>query len=148
MVKIMCNHYNIIFILNFSGWSMTFRKTPQRMAILEYLSENRDHPSAEDIFREVRQNFPTMSLATVYNTLELLRERGDVLELTFDPSRKRYDPRTVEHHHLICRSCGRVADIDRNLNISLTEEERQGFVVEGNHIEFFGTCFHCLGKEV
>ena len=54
---------------------MTFRMTPQRMAILGYLSENRDHPSAEDIFRAVLQDFPTMSLATVYNTLELLRKR-------------------------------------------------------------------------
>ena len=70
-----------------------FKLTPQRLAILDYLDGNTNHPSAEEIFGAVKTKFPTMSFATVYNTLEALRDRGKVLELTIDPSRKRYAAR-------------------------------------------------------
>lgn len=85
--------------------------TPQRIAILEYLDGNIEHPSAEEIYREVSKKFPTMSFATVYNTLQTLRERGCILELTIDPEKKRFDPNTEPHHHLICVKCKRIVDI-------------------------------------
>lgn len=122
---------------------MNFRLTPQRMAIMECLQGNRDHPSAEDIFRQVKQTLPTISLATVYNTLDLMRERGIVSELTIDSRRRRYDPDTGPHHHLLCRCCGKILDICRQVDITLTNLEKGGFVVEGNHIEFYGTCPEC-----
>ncbi|MGC1454926.1 MAG: transcriptional repressor, partial [Nitrospirota bacterium] len=68
-----------------------FKLTPQRIAILDYIIGNKDHPSADDIYREVSKKFTTMSLATVYTTLAALKERGVVLELTMDPDKKRYD---------------------------------------------------------
>lgn len=107
------------------------------------LQDNTEHPSAEEIFRQVKRTFPTMSLATVYNTLELLRERGVVTELTIDSRRRRYDTRTGPHHHLLCRDCGKIVDIYRQVEITLDSQEKEGFVVEGNHIEFYGTCSEC-----
>jgi Fur family peroxide stress response transcriptional regulator len=122
--------------------------TPQRIAILDILEGNREHPSAEDVHREVKKSFPTMSLATVYNTLELLRERGEVLELSIDPARKRYDPDTVDHSHMICGECGRIADVGRSVVVQLGEDERMGYEITGTRVEFHGRCPECLDKEV
>ena len=120
---------------------MAYRMTPQRMAILEVLEGNRNHPSAEELHREVQENFPTITLATVYNTLEMLKKNGEVRELTIDP--RRYDPDMGLHHHMLCRQCGRVADVHKYFDLHLTEEERKGFDIENNHIDFYGTCSEC-----
>ena len=117
--------------------------TPQRLAILEYLDGNKKHPSAEEIFREVSRRFPTMSFATVYNTLEALRRRGSILELTIDPGKKRFDPNTEPHHHLICTKCRRIEDVHRSYDLSVPNASRSGFEITGNHIEFYGLCPAC-----
>lgn len=122
---------------------MGLKLTPQRMAILEYLEGNTEHPSAETVYRAVKQRFPTMSFATVYNTLERLRERGGLLELTIDPSRKRYDPNTDPHHHLICLKCKRIVDVKADFKLNVPEEQRKDFKVTGTHVEFYGVCPEC-----
>jgi len=122
--------------------------TPQRLAILEYLDGNKSHPSAEDIYASVRQKYPTMSFATVYNTLEALRKKGKVLELTIDDERRRYDPDVSTHHHLICTDCRKIVDIEDVFSISVPEEQKCSYEVTGNHIEFYGVCPDCKGKEI
>ncbi len=117
--------------------------TPQRLAILEYLEGNTKHPSAEEIYREVSSRFPTMSFATVYNTLDALRQRGGVLELTIDPGKKRFDPNTEPHHHLICMKCKRIEDVHRRYDLPVPNASRSGFEITGNHIEFYGICPAC-----
>ncbi|MEO5358501.1 MAG: transcriptional repressor [Nitrospirae bacterium YQR-1] len=117
--------------------------TPQRMAILDYLKENRQHPSAEEIFKYVSRKFPTMSFATVYNTLEALEQRGALMVLIIDPQRKRYDTVTNPHHHLFCTSCKKIMDIERDYDLEIPEGERLGFKIFGNRIEFFGLCPQC-----
>ncbi len=117
--------------------------TPQRIAILEYLDGNKKHPSAEEIYKEVSRRFPTMSFATVYNTLETLRLKGSVLQLTIDPGKKRFDPNTEPHHHLICTRCRRIEDIHRNYDLSVPDSGKSGFEITGNHIEFYGICPAC-----
>jgi Fur family peroxide stress response transcriptional regulator len=117
--------------------------TPQRMAILDALENNRSHPSAEELHREVQKNYPTITLATVYNTLEVLKKNGTVRELTIDPRRRRYDPDMGLHHHMLCRSCGSVADVHKYFDLRLSEKERKGFDIENNHIDFYGTCPEC-----
>jgi len=116
------------------------RLTPQRVAILDYLDGNKSHPSAEDIYQAVAKRFPTMSLATVYNTLSALERRGQLLKLTIDPSKARYDPNTSPHHHLICTLCKTIADVDTHYRLSLPDTE---FEVTGSHVEFYGTCPKC-----
>jgi Fur family peroxide stress response transcriptional regulator len=125
-----------------------FKLTPQRLAILECLEGNKGHPSAEDIYKEVRKRFPTMSFATVYNTLETLKNRGRLRELTIDPERRRYDPDTARHHHLICTGCRKVADVHADFRIKVPEEARRAFEITGNHVEFYGLCPECRRKEV
>ncbi len=120
-----------------------FKLTPQRLAILDYLDGNTSHPSAEDVYKEVAKKFPTMSFATVYNTLEALRQRGGVLELTIDPDKKRFDPNTEPHHHLICLRCRMIIDVHRTYELPLPKTDLGGFQVVGNHIEFYGLCPKC-----
>jgi len=117
--------------------------TPQRLAILGYLDGNKEHPSAEDIYRAVSRRFPTMSFATVYNTIETLRQRGMLLELTIDPDKKRFDPNIKPHHHLICIKCRRITDIHKNYKLSVSSIESGDFEIVGNHIEFYGICPKC-----
>lgn len=120
--------------------------TPQRLAIFEFLEGNAEHPSAEDIFKAVSKRFPTMSFATVYNTLEALAVKGEVVKLTFDPERMRYDPNTLSHHHLICMSCGKVMDVHGEYTLELSQEQAGDFDILGKHIEFRGLCPKCKGK--
>lgn len=124
-----------------------FKRTPQRLAILEHLDGNRLHPSAEDIFRSVSKKNPSMSFATVYNTLNTLVEAGAVRELTIDPERKRYDPDTSPHHHLICLRCHKVVDIPASIPVEIPQGMEQEFTVTGSHIEFYGECASCRKKQ-
>jgi Fur family peroxide stress response transcriptional regulator len=121
--------------------------TPQRLAILEYLDGNKDHPSAEDIYKAVSKKFPTMSLATVYNNLQALKQRGLLRELTMDPYKMRFDPQPAPHHHLICMDCRKIIDIHTKFRINLPEVEGKGFEIIGNHIEFYGRCSPCKNKK-
>jgi len=121
--------------------------TPQRLAILAYLEGNTSHPSAEDVYRAVLRNYPTMSFATVYNTLEALRQRGEVQELTIDPEKKRFDPNTHPHHHLICVKCRKVVDVQQDYELPLPKSVRESFQIVGNHIEFYGLCMQCKEKK-
>ena len=120
--------------------------TPQRIAILDYLKDNIDHPSAEDIYKAVSKKYPTMSFATVYNTLEAIRKKGGVLELTIDPTKKRFDPNTTPHHHLICINCKRIIDIKTDYSLPLSPFERGDFEIIGNHVEFYGICPACKNR--
>lgn len=125
----------------------TYRKlglklTPQRLAILEYLENTREHPSAEDIYNALKERFPSMSFATVYNTLEVLVERGLVKELGIDPSKKRFDSFTHPHHHFICRKCGKILDVERNFDITIPAE-LSDCEVTNFQVVFEGFCRDC-----
>lgn len=117
--------------------------TPQRLAILKYLEGNTSHPSAEDVYHEVKKQFPMTSFATVYNTLNILKEKGEILELSIDEERKRFDPNPEPHHHLICMRCKSIVDVHKKYALDVAEDDKQGFEIVGSHIEFFGLCAKC-----
>lgn len=117
--------------------------TPQRIAILDYLEGNTRHPSAEDIYRGVLKKFPTMSFATVYATLAALKVKREVSELTIDPDKKRYDPETGSHNHLICLTCKKIVDVAGAAPSQLTGGVAQGFHVISSHTEYYGLCPDC-----
>jgi Fur family peroxide stress response transcriptional regulator len=119
------------------------RMTPQRIAVLEFLKGNKEHPSADDIYKKVKERYPTISVATVYNTLEALKRTGKVIELKIDPSRKRYDPDTRQHHHMICQKCKRISDIHIDIPIDLPDDQIDDFDIMNNHVEFYGLCKKC-----
>lgn len=122
------------------------RLTPQRYAILRAFVENDKHPTAEQVHREIRKSFPTTSLATVYKTISLLKEAGEILELEFSGDSSRFDARKPHSHpHMICTGCGAVMDseIDNfdKLIDSLTREK--GFSVQSHRFDIFGLCAKC-----
>jgi len=88
-----------------------FRITPQPTAVLRILALIEEHPSVEHIFREVKKDFPTTSLVTVYKTVTLLKELDEVLELGFPEGSNRYDGnKPFPHPHLICTKCMKIMD--------------------------------------
>lgn len=120
-----------------------FKLTPQRLAILDFLEGNKQHPSADEIYAEVSKRFPTMSFATVYNTLEALKARGGIAELTIDPSKKRFDPDTRPHNHLICVKCKSIHDIHADYRLKIPPAVKEEFEITGSRVEFFGVCPNC-----
>ena len=121
----------------------TLRRTPQRDAILRYLERNTGHPSASEIFDAVRNELPGMSFATVYNTLERLRESGEVRELGFDPKRRRFDPDPQHHHHVVCVQCGTIRDVHGEFPVQRENSDLEDFEVLEAQIEFYGICPKC-----
>jgi Fur family transcriptional regulator, peroxide stress response regulator len=124
-----------------------FKMTPQRAAILDYLEGNTSHPSAEDIFDAVKVDYPMMSFATVYNTIETLRDMGLLWELSIDDQRKRYDPNTDSHHHLICTRCRKVVDVHMEFDLTVPPNQAHGYTLTGRHVEFYGICPQCAEKK-
>lgn len=123
-----------------------YRLTPQRIGVLEILAVSRGHPSVESIYRQLRERYPTVSLATVYNTVQLLRDMGEVLELGFADGSSRYDgKRPMPHPHLVCTRCGRIADLDLDATSGLPAEvgSMTGWDVTSHRLDFFGRCPMC-----
>lgn len=127
-----------------------FKLTPQRIAILKFLEGNTSHPTADDIYTEIKKKYPTVSFATVYNTVQALHERGEILEITIDPERKHFDPNPTPHHHVMCTGCGKIGDVfvDYSSALTLPEDVTREFAVTGNHIDFYGVCSDCRTKTV
>jgi len=122
------------------------RITPQRLAIVNILIDSGEHPSVEQIYRRVRKDFPTTSLATVYNTLERLKEMEEVLELPFSGG-SRYDGRNPRPHpHLLCTVCGAVEDLDIDLGPAAEEvAAKRGYAGVRHRLELYGVCPQCQG---
>ena len=121
----------------------SIKLTPQRLAIMECLEGNTCHPSAAEIYSVVSEKYPTMSFATVYNTLQTLREKGRVIELSIDSGKMRFDSNTKPHHHLICVQCKNITDVHRKFTLNLPEGERCDYEIIGNHVDFYGICPKC-----
>ena len=123
-----------------------FRITPQRLAILKILASSAGHPSVEKIYQEVKRNFPTTSLATVYKTLIVMKDVGEVLELGFSEGGNRYDGnRPYPHPHLICTGCGKIIDPPLKALPGMTEDlmAATGFKITTHRLDFFGICPDC-----
>ena len=122
------------------------RITPQRIALLRLLAASEGHPSAAHLYDRLTAQFPTTSLATVYKTLSLLDEMGEVLELGFSDDDNRYDGnRPYPHPHLICLRCRRIVDVDAGLGQDLAQEAAKGsgFQIVGHRLDFYGLCPEC-----
>jgi Fur family peroxide stress response transcriptional regulator len=87
------------------------RVTPQRFAVYANLLGRYDHPTAEDILQDLNQNAPTSSQATVYSSLQALRDVGLIREVLLEEGVCRYDANVEPHHHFLCQSCGTIKDI-------------------------------------
>ena len=123
--------------------------TPKRAKVLEILATSDDHPNVGDLHAEVQRWHPSTSLATVYNTIELLKETGQVLELEFSASANRYDGRRPDSHpHLVCVECHRIDDLDVPESNGMFETIRAetGYEVVRQRLDFYGICPNCQRK--
>ncbi|RMF27089.1 MAG: transcriptional repressor [Cyanobacteria bacterium J083] len=87
------------------------RVTPQRYAIYANLASRQDHPTVEQLLQDLNETLPISSQATVYSSLQTLREVGLVREILLEEGRCRYDANIAKHHHFRCRCCGKIRDI-------------------------------------
>ena|SRR6056297_3405785 len=123
------------------------KPTFQRLSILQYLEKNHEHPTADMIYEYIREEVPTISKTTVYNTVHTFLENGIIGELSITGQESRYDIETESHHHFLCKKCGRIYDIEIQCPHSLPEKEMvKGHAVEEVHGYFKGTCKKCLEK--
>jgi Fur family peroxide stress response transcriptional regulator len=128
----------------------SYRLTPQRIALLQLLASSDGHPSAAELHEELKKQFPTTSLATVYKTISVLKELGEVLELNFSEYNNRYDGRDPSPHpHLICIRCRKVVDPKLRTVQRLEREaaDASGYRIVGHRIDFYGICPGCAKEE-
>ena len=122
------------------------RLTPQRLAMLRIIAKSAGHPSAEQIYEQIKADFPTTSLATIYKTLSLLKDIGEVLELNFASVGSRYDGnRPYPHPHVICTRCGQILDPEMAGMAEVSKEmaRQTGFKITHHQLNFFGLCPRC-----
>jgi len=123
-----------------------FRITPQRLAVLKVLAASEGHPSVERVYENVRAEFPTTSIATVYKTVNLLKQINEVLELGFPDGSNRYDGhKPYPHPHVICTQCKKIIDPELTFLKDLTREvaSETGFQIHTHRLDFFGVCREC-----
>ena len=127
------------------------RLTPQRLAIVKILAHSESHPSVEKIYQQLRDDFPTMSLATVYRNILLIKSLGEVLELGFPDGSNRYDGnKPYPHPHVICIKCKKIVDPDLDSLDDMKKEvaNETNFKILNHRLDFFGICSNCLAKEL
>lgn len=121
------------------------RITETRKAVISYLIESTEHPSAEHIYQDLRPQFPNMSLATVYNNLKVLLDEGFVTELKRNNDQTTYyDFMGHDHLNVICESCGNITDVDIELP-SLKDEvqKKTGYHISKEQLTIYGLCPDC-----
>jgi len=122
--------------------------TPQRLAIYKALINDKSHPNPETVYNTIKPEFPTISLATVYKTLETFEKHHIISVVTPLHETVRYDAETDHHHHIVCVSCKKVIDInDPELeNIKIPEIVKMGNKVLDYQIQFNVLCSECRGN--
>jgi Fur family peroxide stress response transcriptional regulator len=126
-----------------------YKATPQRIAICRIALNSRVHPSAQQVYDEVKKIHPTVSLATIYKTLEVLRDLELVQEINFPKGQARFDPYMNPHINLICLKCGNITDLD---DITVKEITRKvaaatKFKPTGQRVDVYGICKKCSGAK-
>ena len=121
--------------------------TSQRLEILRYLDNTRKHPTAYQIYSDLKKNNPALSKTTVYNSLEILKNNNIIQSISITGSELRYDINSKMHHHFLCKKCGRIIDIDITCpNIGKTL--KLGHKIDEVHGYFKGTCNECIKMEI
>lgn len=126
-----------------------FRLTPQRMLVIKSLHEADGHISAEEIYQQLHSRYPYSNISTVYRTLELLKELNLVTETNFGEGCVRYHvAEKGHHHHLVCRQCGKTADLDESVLYPLRDTLLHDYKFEADlrHLAIPGECGKCRRK--
>ncbi len=120
------------------------RVTPQRFSVYANLLNRTDHPTAEQILTDLNQDAPKSSQATVYSSLQILRDVGLIREVLLEEGVCRYDANILPHHHFRCRGCGEIEDIPWEAFSRLPLQElRPGLRMESYEVTVYGCCDRC-----
>jgi Fur family peroxide stress response transcriptional regulator len=122
-----------------------YRLTPQRVELVQLIAASADHPSAAQLYTQIKTRFPTMSQATVYKTLALLKQMDQVLEIDLGDDRHYDGNRPNPHPHLICVQCNKITDGDIEIDLpSINKiEQTSGYKIVRSQINFYGLCPDC-----
>lgn len=131
---------------------VTRRNTRQRALVLEAVRSRCDHPTADQVYAQVHETDPHVSLATVYRNLHTLAEEGEILSVPA-PGEEHFDLRCDDHAHLVCRQCGRVVDVPGQLDALMSDSDldkraarQTGWRVNGHSLIFEGLCPDCQAR--
>ena len=127
-----------------------YKATPQRIAISRLAIRNREHPSAQKIYEEVKAFFPTVSLGTVYKTLQTLSKLGLIQELSFPEGQARFDSHMKPHINLVCTRCGNIQDLDDRLAEEIVKRVAMTtkFTATRQRLDIYGICDKCRNKAI
>lgn len=122
----------------------------QRESIKKCLSCRADHPTAETIYLSIKDEFPNISLGTVYRNLSLLSDLGEIRKISGCSGPDRFDARTEPHYHFLCRKCGAVSDLDFSPEMDLNVLAARDFAgrIEEHTLQFYGICADCLDNKI
>lgn len=115
----------------------------QRLKILDYLDNNSNHPTVDNIYRDLEESMPTLSRTTVYNTLKLFVEKGLMRALNIDDGEQRFDYRTDQHAHFKCLDCGKILDVEATIKL---HQELVGYSIADDFMLIQGWCDVCNKK--
>lgn len=126
-----------------------YRLTPQRLAICRHLAASREHPSPGQVYESVRDEQPAVSLATVYNTLEILRDLGQIIEIPSGAEGVRYETDLSPHANLICMQCGCIVDLPLDCLSAAEAAIRMvsDFELRRLRVDGFGRCSACRQQD-
>jgi len=127
----------------------TLKHSRQREGIKEFLQGRTDHPTADMVYRNIRELYPNISLGTVYRNLSLLASLGEISRIHCEDGADRFDPITTPHYHVVCRRCRRVHDLPMEWIEGLDGRAQEHYdgSIEGHTTCFFGLCADCLRQE-
>ncbi|MGL5439459.1 MAG: Fur family transcriptional regulator [Filifactoraceae bacterium] len=124
--------------------------TPQRLCVVKIMEELAGkHLSCEEIHEQVKQRTPSIGIATIYRTVQMLDEIGVVTKLNLDDGKIRYEISQEEvhnHHHLVCKNCGKIIEVKIDLleDLEKTIESKYNFIILNHDLKFFGKCENCI----
>ncbi len=140
----------LIFFLEEGSMEQTRRRSPRQEAILRVIRETDCHPSAEWVFQRLREEFPRVSLATVYRNIGQLRSQGRLTSVGVVDGQERLEGRLEPHPHFVCRRCGAVLDLPERPHehsLDRSVQEALGGKVQGHQLTFYGLCPCCAASE-
>lgn len=122
--------------------------TPQRLAVYKALLESEEHPTPEALYKRVRRQMPSLSLATIYKVLDALESVGLVRAVPVVSDKRRYDANGDVHHHLVCTACGDIKDYySEEFDRLVPRRGMRGFHPQGVSVNVTGICARCRSKE-
>ena len=126
----------------------TLKYSRQRESIKNYLSSTTAHPTADIVYLNVKEEYPSISLGTVYRNLNLLADIGDAIKIVTPYGGDRFDGRTYPHNHFLCTSCGKLIDLEMDNidHINNIAGKKFDGLIESHTTLFYGKCSSCMTK--